>query len=247
MAYRLKSRVHQIPNGFRYIQAEIKWDSTKVLGRGPSWERLVMGLIAARLANPAQCAKHNWSTDVETVANEVDAYNAKICADAGHLKYLSSGNAVGPPVPKGNAPSASETRQLAAVAGRVEKIWTGIRTVNDWIDSNDPPVPSEQSGARALTCSQCPQNGTGDFTSWFTQPASDAIKRQIQRLQSRKLSTPHDDKIKICEVCLCPLHLKVHTPLKYIEAHLKPSVMDALRSVKGCWIIQELGDSITQS
>jgi hypothetical protein len=244
MAYRLKSRVHQIPHGFRFVQAEIKWDSVKVLGRQPSWERLIGALIEARQQNPAQCQKHRWSTDVVTVAEEVDAYNAKLCVDNGWFKYVLTGAVPVAPVPKGRAPSDSEKKQHAAVAGRIEKIWSGIRTLNEWIDSNDPPVPGDLSAARAARCASCPQNGRGDFTAWFTQPAADTIRRQIQRLAHRKLSTPHDEAIQVCEICLCPLKLKVHTPLKHIEANLKPAVLESLRQVKGCWIVRELEASV---
>jgi hypothetical protein len=74
-------------------------------------------------------------------------------------------------------------------------------------------------------------------------------------LQDRKLSTPYDDRLNVCKVCLCPLKLKVHTPLKYISAHMNEAVLADLMKVgqpdkelerlgqknedPKCWIVEE--------
>jgi hypothetical protein len=63
---------------------------------------------------------------------------------------------------------------------------------------------------------------------------------QIERMQERKLSTPVDDKLNVCDVCLCPLKLKVHTPLKYIKANMSEPVLADLQKVEKCWIVSEL-------
>jgi len=61
----------------------------------------------------------------------------------------------------------------------------------------------------------------------------------MEKLEERKLTTTSDDKIQICEVCTCPLRLKVHTPLKFINAHLDDDVLRDLERVHGCWIPAE--------
>ena len=240
MAYRLKSRVRGIPHGLKFNQPEIGWESVKVVGRAPSWEQLVTALIAARAANPAQAQKHGWSLDPAEVADEVDAYNSRLCLEHGWQHFLVDGAMPSRPVPKVSAPSPSEKKELAAVAGRVEKIWTGIKTLNEWIDSGEPAVESGLSAQRAAVCAKCPKNGPGDFTSWFTRPAAAAIKRQMERLEQRQLSTPDDARLNVCEVCLCPLRLKVHTPMKYVLPHLSAAVQADLRAVPGCWIMAEM-------
>lgn len=231
---RLKSRQKFIPNGFRFRQAETGWQAP----RNASFEIIVSGLIAHRRSQPFLAKKHHWSLDHDVVANEVDEFNARVCEQMGWTDYIQPAAGSAPP-PKFQAPSADEQKRLAAVAGRVKKIWSGVRTLNDWIDSGDPPVTPDLAAQRAATCAACPKNTPGDFTRWFTAPASEAIKRQIQRLSHRKLSTPHDEHINICDVCLCPLKLKVHTPIEFINAHLSEEVLRELERVPGCWIIRE--------
>ena len=63
----------------------------------------------------------------------------------------------------------------------------------------------------------------------------------MEWLQGKKLATPHDDAILCCEVCLCPLHLKVHTPVKFLKAHTSPEVLAELRDKgRDCWVVKEL-------
>lgn len=235
MAYRLKSRTSQVPNGFQFAIPEIPW----IPQRYQSFNVLVSQVIQTRMANPHLVKKHGWATDLATVENEVDEYNARICAQNGWDKYIMA--PVGePPPPKSRPPSLNDQRQISAAAGRVKKIWSGVKTLNDWIDSKEGPVHQQIANTRALTCSNCPRNQQGDFSRWFTNPASEAIKRQMDRLSDRKLSTPSDEKLNICDVCLCPLKLKVHTPLAYIKAHLTDGVLNELDAVGGCWISSEI-------
>jgi len=69
------------------------------------------------------------------------------------------------------------------------------------------------------------------------------LTKQVQgfeRLQERKLATSHDAALNVCDVCLCPLKLKVHTPLQYIKAHMTDEVFADLARVPGCWIVREM-------
>jgi hypothetical protein len=231
---RLKSRQKFIPNGFRFYQPETKWYAPN----GSSFQIIVNALVAHRTANPFLAKQHGWQTDPNAVADEVDEFNARICEQMGWMDYVQEASGGSPP-PKFLAPSPSDQSKLAAVAGRVKKIWSGVRTLNDWIDSGDPPVPAEQAEGRAAACAACLKNTPGDFTTWFTQPAADAIKRQQEKLADRKLATSKDELINVCSVCLCPLKLKVHTPLAYINAHLSDPVLRELEQVPGCWMVEE--------
>lgn len=225
----------QIPNGFKFVQPEISFHSRP----HASFEAITNALMVARRANPAIAAKYGWATDHDGVARDVEAYNAAICEKMGWTDYLAV-DVGAPSPPKSRPPSRQEAEQISAAGAKVKKIWAGVRTLNDWLDSKAPAVPQEQSNARALKCAACPQNGKGDFTRWFTQPASEAIRRQLAELNNRNLRTDHDDKINICEVCLCPMKLKVHTPLQFIKSHLSDGIMDELRTVPGCWITAEI-------
>ena len=231
---RLKSRQRFIPNGFKFYQPETKWKAPN----NASFEVIVSALIAHRHGQPFLAKKHKWHLDRIDVADEVDEFNAMLCERMGWLEYVQAPTGTAPP-PKFPAPSPSDQSKLAAVAGRVKKIWSGVRTLNDWIDSGEPGVPHEQAEKRAGACASCNKNTPGDFTSWFTAPAAEAIKRQIEKAQALKLSTSKDNIINVCSVCLCPLKLKVHTPLKFINAHMSNDVLSDLEKVPGCWICAE--------
>ena len=73
----------------------------------------------------------------------------------------------------------------------------------------------------------------------FTQPAQ-VIAKQLERISGMKLTTSVDDKLQICTVCLCPLKVKVHTPVEYIKRHTTPEVASELAAVPGCWVTKEL-------
>lgn len=244
--FRLKSRVRPIPNGLRYAMPEINWNSVKVVGKFPSWEVLVNAVVAARAGNPHHREKHGWSLDVETVAGEVDAYNTQICLAQGWNQFVIGGDGGAAPRPLPQPRSPEQEKLLSAAAVKARKLWEGVKTVSDWLDSNEPAVPQELSEKRAETCVACPFNGQGDLTSFFTTVASAAIKRQLERAQSKNLSTTLDAKLGVCSQkpeegnggCLCPLKLAVHVPLKIKLAHMSPDVLAGLH--KDCWVKNEV-------
>ncbi len=233
----LRDRNHYIPNGFVFYQPETAWRPR----RGQSFASLCQQLLQHRQGNPHLAAQHNWRMDLAGIEDEVDAFNAKVCLANGWNKFVMTLEGGGLP-PKPIALSPADQRQISVAAGLAKKIWSGVKTINDWIDSGEPPVAPVVSARRAATCAKCPQNGKGDFTTWFTKPAAGAIQKQVEKLADRKLSTPHDGDINICEVCLCPLKLKVHTPIRFIKEHLAENVLLDLKRVGGCWIIEEIAD-----
>ena len=235
MIARLKDRQKQIPNGFKFYQPETGWKAPRMV----SFQVLVNQIIAHRRGNPALVAKHGWSLDHAAVEEELDAFNARVCLSMGWDAYVMTAGE-GDAVPKTRPPSQLDVEQVSVAAGRAKKIWSGIRTLNDWIDSGEAPVPAAMSAQRAQVCAACPKNTAGDFTSWFTKPAALAIQRQIEKLSARKLATPQDASLNVCDVCLCPLKLKVHTPLKFIHAQMNDAVLKDLAQVGGCWIVAEL-------
>ncbi len=244
---RLLSRQKQVPNGFTFRQPQINWDSRRALGMHPSFDTLVNAVISARRANAAQSAQHKLSTDRATVEMEVETYNVKVCLANGWTNYLTEVGG-GSAVPLSPAASPQEQSRLAAAANHARKIWAGVKISNDWMDAADF-VPAEQSTARAAVCVACPLNskeGEGKslierLAGFFTEQAALAIKRQIERKNQLKLSTPHDANLFVCTGCLCPLESKVHSPIKYIKAYTSPEVFAELRD-KGnrCWVVKEM-------
>lgn len=205
----------------------------------PSFDTLVRAVISARKANPHHAAKNKWSLDFDTVANEVEQFQVKVCLAGGWTKYLTEGVSGAPPFSR--AQSLANQKQLGVAVEKVKKLWAGVKTLNDWLDSEEPPVPTEQSERRAAICADCHLNGKGDFSSWFTVPASGAIKRQLERLSQRNISSTQDEKLNVCTACLCPLKVKVHTPMKFITPHMSNETIAELKGGKNCWIIAEMG------
>lgn len=238
---RLKSRVRPIPNGFRFKQPEINWDSVKVLGKFPSWEVLVNAVIAMRHGNPHHREKHQWATDVESVAAEVDAFNVQLCITNGWNQFIIGGSGGAAPRPLPQPRSPDQEKLLGAAAAKAKKIWSGVKTLNDWLDSHEPPVPWEESEARAAVCIACPLNGKGDFTRFFTIPAAASIKRQLERVNQRGMFGSRDAELGVCEACLCPLVIKTKTPIKFIRPHVTGEMIDELRKGKDCWVVEEIG------
>ena len=228
---RLSNRAVAIPYGIKFYQPETKFQS-----RPGSFNNVVDQVIAMRNANRALAKAKGWATDYETVANEVDAFNAAICERMGWLNYITQ-PAAAVPSPKFKALSPLAEKQLSAAAGTAKKVWQGVRTLNDWLESGEPAVSQEQAEQRAAICVACPMNGKGGLEEWFVKPAAAAIKMQFSKLSERKLSTSQDDKLNVCVGCLCPLKLKVHTPLPHISSHMGDETRRALD--RSCWILAE--------
>jgi hypothetical protein len=122
------------------------------------------------------------------------------------------------------------------VGDKIRQLSAGVSLLEEWQDQGYPTVPAAEADPRAAICASCPQNGLGDLTRWFTIFASEQIRRRIETAQKLELKTPSDDKLGICEACLCPLKLKVHVPLPLIQKHLIPKTKDALDP--HCWVLK---------
>ena len=232
MSPRLRDRQKSVPNGYVFHQPQVpQWKPSYQ----PSFSSLVQQVITMRNANPYITQKNKLSTGPAAVEDEVDTFNARHCLSQGWDSYVQTdGGAVS--IPKYQTPQRNQS-SIAAAAGVAKKLWAGLRSTNDWIDSGVPAVPQEQAEQRGGICEVCPLNGQGGLEAFFTVPASTAIKRQIEKLSARKLSTSHDAKLNVCTACLCPLALLVQTPLQFKLAHMTPDTRAALDPK--CWCLSE--------
>lgn len=238
---RLKNRSHQIPNGLMFRQPEIKWDSRSKLSLHPSFDTLTRAVMAARLANPHYVTKHNWATDYEGVANDVDEFNAKVAMMMpGGQRFVTQVGGGSPP-PFYQAPNPQQQNALRAAAEKARKIWAGVRTLSEWYESKEPAVPQELAEKRAKTCTECPLNEGGDLTKWFSNVAAEAIKRQVAKFSERNLKTSYDDKLFTCTACFCVNSLAVHAPIEIKTKNISEEVWAELRSGKNCWQLSETG------
>lgn len=231
----LKSRSKYIPGGFRFYLPEVKWTST----HNASFDVISNALLRVIKANPALAKKNAWPTSIAAVENWVDFYNATVCARMGWDDYIVTDGGGGT-LPKSVAPhQALSLSALAAAAAKAKALVSGARTLSEWVESGDPPVPAELSTHRAIICSQCPKNEKGDWTQWFAAPAAELIKRMVEKAQFRKLETPRDDQLQCCTVCYCPMRLKVHVGIEWIKKRMNPEEAAKLKAVPNCWIVAE--------
>lgn len=240
---RLLNRQKLIPNGFVFLQPQSGWRAPKNI----SFDRLVKMLIAHRQGNPWLMDRYKLSTDYNTVANEVDEYNATVCLRMGWTEYVNAA--------AGGQPAPIPFRLLQAMGRKtplnllksVPKLVAGGRVIVEWLNDGSEAVHADIAQERAATCAEmfeengkkkpCPLNLAGDWTNFFTRKASEAIQRAVSKRKEWNLSTKHDEKLGVCSACSCPLPLKVHMPIERILSRIPSDSKADLHA--NCWIRRE--------
>jgi hypothetical protein len=221
---RLKNKWQCIPDGFWFLDAPISDQAM-----GPYWDYNLMlqEVQKRRQLNP----RFGLPTDLPTIDAEAERQNAQRMLERRNCESYVIQDGLAPPnfpVPRGHGwPSAAGVKRVAA----------GAATLLEWLGAGGQPVPGEQSDSRAGVCATCPQNQAGDWTTLFTAAAAAAIQKQLDSRRELKLATPHDDQLKVCAACSCPLELKVHVPIKHISARM--SAETRARLDPRCWILKE--------
>ena len=224
---RLRDRNRFIPGGFRFLQPQIpRWSITPWV----SFDTAVQQIIQMRKANPLISSNHGLSTDPATVAGELDAFNAKICSDMGWAEFIWEGGGEPPASPK--VPSLLQRLKQSAA-----RVAAGAASISEWQIEGGELVPQEEAEARAKICVGCPKNESGDLTSWFTVPAADLIKAQLEKRNEQKIRTSVDPLLGVCTACACPLKLKCHVPINIILLKMSAETKMALDA--RCWILAE--------
>ncbi len=244
MSYKLKNRRNSIPNGFLYRQALTGWENDKVCP--PSvWDfyLLCSELQKHRISNP----RFKLNTDLTAIQNEVDAKNAERIAALPNSESYVISDAAPPSFYQAPVRAASQAFVAAARAIR-----TGAETITDFMDSGESPVAQELAESRAAVCAcmtkdpdgtthPCPLNGKGDLSRWFTIPAAERIRKQLEIKEKRNLRTSQDALLGVCEACLCVNRLKVWFPLALIVKHMTEDVKAQLHP--SCWVLAENKES----
>ena len=209
------------PGGWRYYQPETNWFPTP----WSSFDSCVAQIIAHRNGNAWLVSRNGWSTDPNAVADELDQYNAKICNEMGWTQYTGEGGP-DPGVP------FTLARQKRAV-----QLAAGAKPMLKW-SINGSVVDEMLAAKRAAVCVGCPKNVKKKLFDYFTDAAAALIQSELEIRNGRKLSTPSDSELGICDACGCPLHLKVHCPIEFIANELPTNVRAELDP--RCWIPAEI-------
>jgi len=224
MATRLKDRNKGIPNGLRFNQPELNF----TLRGKPSFTQAVGQIYQARLGNKYITEKNRLSLDLDTIGNELDLFNTRICIQHGWTQYLTMESGAEPP--KQSPPPS--LLQLG------KRLVAGAETIAvEWIATGAEAVPVHQAEQRARTCVLCPLNKRGDLLSFFTVPVANAVRAAISLKHDWNLKTSADDHLGVCQACSCPLRLKVWLPLDKILARMPKESFDELDTA--CWIRSE--------
>lgn len=242
MSLRLKNRQRQIPGGFNYFDPATRYTAP----RFASFNVIVDGLTAARRSNPDVTKRAGLSDDPLAIANEVDAYNAMLCYQHRYMDYIE-GQPEGVGAQAAQAPFQRIVQNNPHFHGVVPRpatrpapftrVVAGASVISRWLKSGADAVPASQSESRARTCAGCPLNEKGDWTTWFSLPAANAIRSFLTLRKEWNLATSFDDQLNMCGACGCVLTLKVHMPLKDFIDDMKPEDKDALWDQ--CWIRSE--------
>lgn len=234
---RLKNRQMQIPFGFKYYLPQTKWKAHE-----GTFDSIVTQLQQHLAGNPLVASQIKVDPkNVEQVRVLVDFYNAKLCEANKWTDYYL--NDTGQTPPKGVPPSATPALRSPGWSAQ-GAVAAGANTLRDWFGAGGKPVAVELARSRAERCAQCPKNDVnsgegyaGDWTRYFTKPAADFLKKQFEKRAEMKLATEFDDKIDVCQACLCPLKLKVWCPMEHIKARMPEAVKAELDTE--CWVLKE--------
>lgn len=193
-----------------------------------------------RMANP----RFQLATDMSTIEAQVEDYNVKRLLSLGPRvsdQYVDQG---GSPPAASFQPAASPRPHLSAVAGQVGRVIKNMTVLTDWLGKGGTPVERERASERASVCAQCPKNQVGDLAKWFLIPAANAIRRALEARKDLKLETALDEKLGVCDVCLCSNRLKIWTPIEHVKEKTPPEVLAELKTVinpaGGCWVCKEM-------
>lgn len=234
----LKSRDKAIPRGFSFYVPETKWRPDP----WSSFESVVAQLLSHRRGNRKLAEKHGWSLDINVVRSEVDAFNTKVCRDNGWNQFIIEGDpsaGSAPPASPKVMPPQAQRKESAAGA----KLASGALTLAEMLGPSATPVDRGLAEQRAMVCAgkpgekPCKFNAPGDLTSIFTIPAARMIQKGLEILKKQKLTTTRDEQLNVCELCSCPLRLKIHVPIGIIMGKIPSDVFEKLPGF--CWIKKE--------
>jgi hypothetical protein len=222
----LKNRNNLPPSGYTFFQPETGWEAPK----HRSFNDTVSAIIRHRMANP----RLGLPTDVPNVERELEIYTVRrLQSMKGGTAFLIESSASSPP-PSFRQPPSGPKQGLVAGA---KKVSAGIGILLEWLGDGGEPVPHALAQTRADTCLTCPSNRNTKFTDFFTVEASELIRKQLAIRNEMALSVTGESRLGVCDICLCPLKLKVHTPIEHIEPHTSPEVKAQLPS--NCWMLSE--------
>jgi hypothetical protein len=113
----------------------------------------------------------------------------------------------------------------------------GIAILREWLGAAGVPVPIEDATRRSRVCLQCPENQVPRWWESAKGKVARAIRRHLEIKNRIEMRVEEEEQLGICLVCRCCLPLKIHVPIRHVEAHTDPDAWDKFPSF--CWIRHE--------
>lgn len=212
----------QVPGGFQFRIPEIGFIAPPY----QSFDTLVNTVHRVVNANAALAKKNGWPLGREGVALWVDRVQATICHQNGWNDYITTAKDIDPP--KYPPPPGAHPAEVVAA---------GVKSLVSWFGAGARPVVKKLAQERADTCEKCEFNRPGDLGNWFSRSVSELIRSQVGVFKGMSLTATNDDKLGICDLCECPIKLKIHVPMEHIEKNMLAGVWPMLPEY--CWMKKE--------
>lgn len=227
------SRTTEVPpGGWRYVQNDNRGAFLKKFTGYGDYGGFIEEVLDFRKANVL-----NGST-TQAVDRDIQTY---MCREVGNdPRYCTDES-------KKNSTLQRLVSRAKAAKHVVERLSSGAGIIHDWLGNDAHPVPLSTAQARSDVCSgrlsgvACPHNSDKTTASWFTGPVSRAIKEQVAAKEKLSLKVEGESALHYCQLCLCPLPLKVWVPMPTILNHFPDKMLDVFRkeAPANCWLLTE--------
>lgn len=139
----------------------------------------------------------------------------------------------------GGEPRASRDTDVARqgwIAGlkhTFTNVVNGTRVLAAWIAGGRHYVENDLASQRAATCIACPEN----VEPLGCHGCNSKTLIEVVRSVVGSRTTPHDAKLRACQVCGCDLKAKVHLPHDVLWRHMP--VEQKYQLPQHCWLLTE--------
>lgn len=230
---KMKSRREFPPGGWAYTEPRVPgWSAPS----HSSFDVVVNAIIALRKGNRWLITEHKLSTDLDTVSNEVDEYNAKRMVSMGYDHFVQDAN-VGvlqaAPFQRPQHPSLHR----AVATSAVKRVTAGVGTLKEWWGDGLKSVDGHIAENRASICETCPLNRDPNWIEKLIAAAAEKAKQFLEVKRALQLRTRFDDKLHFCDGCGCGIETKIWVPINVIRKTMIPEIKQALDP--RCWQLHE--------
>ncbi len=113
----------------------------------------------------------------------------------------------------------------------------GLAILREWLGADGVPVSIDDATRRSRVCLTCPENRAPRWWETAKEKIARIIKRHLAVKNRVGLKVESEELLGICRVCRCVLPLKIHVPIKHVEAHTAPDEWE--KFPRWCWIRAE--------